>query len=32
VLDTPLVYLLVYLLRRKLPAAKLETRFETEKA
>jgi uncharacterized integral membrane protein (TIGR00697 family) len=29
VLDTPLVYLLVYLLRRRLPSARLETRFET---
>jgi uncharacterized PurR-regulated membrane protein YhhQ (DUF165 family) len=29
VVDTPLVYLLVYLLKRRLPSAKLEASFET---
>jgi uncharacterized integral membrane protein (TIGR00697 family) len=32
VLDTPLVYLLVYLLRQRLPSARLETGFKTEEA
>ena len=31
VLDTPLVYLLVYLLRRRLPPVELGPRFDSEK-